>query len=127
MKTAREKRRHARAPIESVTVEVYSPGGGLATPEVCSILNLSESGMLFESSRQYAVSQSLRLTFMLPDTIVIVRTNGQVVHSHKEGPRRCAGVRFVKLGVPEHNIVRRFVQTVLEKEEHRSNPRVPSN
>ena len=119
-----EKRRHVRVPIESVTVEVYSPEGDLDHPEICSILNISEAGMLYDCSQRYAPPQALRLTFMLPDSIVIIRTDAVVVHAYRQGDSSCIGVRFVKLDSAERSAIKRFVQKVMHDTEARLSPRV---
>jgi hypothetical protein len=105
-----EKRKHQRIPLDNVTVEVYNAAGDAGTPEVCPILNLSESGMLFETHNEYVEESSLRLTFMLPDTIVIIRTDAEVVHQFWKRETGFVGVQFGKIGVPEKSCIRTFVQ-----------------
>jgi hypothetical protein len=108
-KARSEKRRSARVPIENVTVEIYSADGQPESPEVCDIENLSEGGMLFKCSKSYRVGQTLRLTFLVPDSIVAIRSDAAVVHGRVDLSGRYVGVRFAKLGVPEHASLQQFV------------------
>jgi hypothetical protein len=105
-----EKRRHLRIPIENVTVEVYTPGGEVDHPEICSILNLSESGMLFEGQSYYEEGQLLRLTFMLPETMGIIRTLATAMHTYEERDRQYVGVHCDRLSVFDRACIRQFVQ-----------------
>lgn len=105
-----EKRRNLRIPLENVTVEVFTPGGEADQPEVCSILNISESGMLFEGQGDYEEGQSLRLTFMLPETIAIIRTVGHIAHIYEERELRYVGVDCDKIGSFERACIKQFVQ-----------------
>lgn len=107
-----EKRRAARIPIENVTVEIYSADGTPEAPEMCDIENLSEGGMLFRCSKSYRVGQALRLTFLVPDTIVAIRSDAVVVHGRVDLSGRYIGVRFSKLGVAEHSSLQQFVATL---------------
>jgi hypothetical protein len=108
-----EKRRHPRIPVECVTVEVYSKLDEPCLPEICSIINLSVKGMLFETSNKFFVGQVLRLTFMLPNSIVIIRTNALVIHAYHNNQTDYAGVHFLKLGVSERTCLKNFVQKKL--------------
>lgn len=104
-----EKRRHLRVALENVTVEVYDAQGEPEGPEVCPILNLSEAGMLFETHNDYQENQHIRLTFMLPNSIVIIRTNAEVVHQYWQSESGFVGVRFQKIGVSEKANIRSYV------------------
>mgnify|MGYP001124051449 CR=1 FL=1 len=105
-----EKRLKPRVPIEDVTVEVYASDGRPDKPEVCDILNLSEGGLLFRCLNQYELSQLVRLTFVVPQTLVIVRTDAQVVHTYHADSDKYVGARFLRLDVSERNCIDRFVR-----------------
>jgi hypothetical protein len=105
-----EKRRHLRVPIENVTVEVYTPGGEADHPEICSILNLSEGGMLFEAQSPYENGQILRLTFLLPETMIIIRTLATIAHVYDDGDRQYIGANCDRLSTFERACIRQFVQ-----------------
>lgn len=110
-----DKRKDVRIPVEDVTVEIYGPNGQPDTPEVCDIVNLSEGGMLFSTSRSYNISQNLRLTFIIPDTILTVRTDAVVVHSYVDLSGRYVGVRFNKLDVPEQTTIKHYVDQQMQE------------
>lgn len=105
-----ERRQHTRVPIEDVTVEIYTQSGDPDSPEVCTILNLSETGMLFEATGSYPPKQLLRLTFVLPDSMVIIRTNATVIHTHQQWDGLHVGVEFGKLGTLERREIKQFVE-----------------
>jgi PilZ domain-containing protein len=109
-----DKRKNLRIPIEDVTFEIYAEDGQPDTPEVCEIANLSEGGLLFTSSKAYTISQPLRLTFIIPNTILTVRTDAVVVHSYVDLSGKYVGVRFAKLDVPEQSTIKHYV----EEKEH---------
>lgn len=105
-----ERRRNRRIPIEDVTVEVYTDEGAPDKPEVCDIVNLSEGGMLIRCGHDYTVSQLLRLTFMVPGTIIIVRTDANVVHMYTNRSGQYVGTEFGSLGPAERKGISRFIQ-----------------
>ena len=105
-----EKRRNLRVPVENVTVEVFSADGQTSHPEICSILNISETGMLFEGQGDYKQGQSLRLTFMLPETIVIIRTIGTVAHTYEERELQYVGVDCERMSTFDRTCIRQFIQ-----------------
>ena len=105
-----ERRQHTRVPIEDVTVEIYTPDGDPDSPEVCTILNISETGMLFEATDSYPPKQLLRLTFVLPDSMVIIRTDATVIHTRRQWDGQHVGVKFGKLGALERREIKQFVE-----------------
>lgn len=105
-----DKRRSTRVPIEDVTVEVYTAAGEPCKPEVCDIVNLSEGGMLFNCSGSYDISQTVRLTFIIPDSMITVRTDAVVVHGFVDLSGRYIGVRFCRLDAAEQACLHQFVQ-----------------
>jgi hypothetical protein len=110
-KHAHEKRRSPRMALENVTVEVYTTEGQTVAPQVCDIVNLSEGGMLFRCDHRYRMGQLLRLTFLIPDSLMAVRTDAVVVHERIDMSGKYAGARFAKLGVAEHASLQQFVRT----------------
>ncbi len=105
-----DKRRSARIPIEDVTVEVYAETGEPCKPEVCDIVNLSEGGMLFNCSSSYDISQTVRLTFIIPNSMMTVRTDAVVVHGFVDLSGRYIGVRFSRLDPAEQACLHQFAQ-----------------
>jgi hypothetical protein len=107
-----DRRKTPRSAIEDVTVEIQDATDRRNhAVEICPIINISESGMLFETSNRYIPAQPLRLTFVLPNSIIIIRTDVTVVHSYRSGPFAHVGVRFGKLGTPERNAIATYVRT----------------
>lgn len=104
-----EKRIHPRVPLEDVTVEIYAGTNMTDSVDICSIINLSRSGMLFGTHHTYPVSQVLRLTFVLPESIVIFRTNATVMHTYRERMMNFVGVHFEKLTLAEVQSIDLFI------------------
>ena len=109
-KEREDKRRAVRVAIEDVTVEIYTPEGETGVPEICDIVNISEGGLLFKCTRSYQVSQALRLTFLVPASMISIRTDAVVVHERVDLSGRYVGVRFAKLGISELASLQSFVK-----------------
>lgn len=105
-----EKRTHRRIPLEDVTVEICTPRGVSDLVDICPIMNLSRSGMLFECHHRYRLSQTLRLTFVLPESIIIFRTNARVAHTYSANMRTFVGVHFEKLCTAELRAIDHFIE-----------------
>jgi c-di-GMP-binding flagellar brake protein YcgR len=125
--SANERRKHPRIETD-VTVEVYTSPLHTAEPEIaeiCSVINLSESGMRFTAGRQFDARQLLRLTFLLPDSIIIIRTDARLIH-YQKGKNDCCeiGVQFTNISLSERKLIRHFVDkklkphTAREKQDH---------
>ena len=110
MKRDSERRRARRIPIEDVTVEVYDSNAHPVSVDICPIMNISKGGMLFETGAVYEDAQRLRLTFVLPDSIVIIRTDAQVVHKHRDKSLQYVGVSFHRLNPAEKRDIERFIK-----------------
>lgn len=112
-----ERRKHPRIDTD-VTVEVYTSSSHIAEPEVaeiCNVINLSESGMRFTAARKFDAKQLLRLTFLLPDSIIIIRTDAKVIHLSKGADNHCnIGVKFTNVNPSERKIIRHFVNKRLK-------------
>jgi len=106
---ATEKRKYPRIELEDVTVEVYSPEGKLDTPDIGTIINLSENGMLFIGETKYTISQRIRLTFVIPGAIAIIRTDGTVIHTETTRKNCYVGVQFKKLPAQDAATLRHMV------------------
>lgn len=114
-----ERRAHTRVETELVTVEIYTSGLHLATTEVveiCTVMDLSESGMRFLAEKNFLPGQTLRLTFLLPNSIVIIRTDAIVVHIQKSNNDSEVGVQFKNLGLAESKLIRHFVEKTLQSQ-----------
>ncbi|MBN1760140.1 MAG: PilZ domain-containing protein [Chitinispirillaceae bacterium] len=112
-----ERRQFPRIETD-VTVEVYTSPHHTAEPEVaeiCSVINLSESGMRFCAGRRFEQNKLLRLTFLLPDSIIIIRTDARIIHLQKRKGNTCdVGVEFSNIGLPDRKIIRHFVEKHLK-------------
>ncbi|MBN1575164.1 MAG: PilZ domain-containing protein [Chitinispirillaceae bacterium] len=112
----KERRKHPRIETD-VTVEVYTSAFHIAEPEmaeICNVINLSESGMRFYAVRKFTTKQLLRLTFLLLDSIIIIRTDAQVIHIQKGGSNYLeVGVQFTNINSTERKLIRHFVDKSL--------------
>lgn len=112
----KERRKHPRIETD-VTVEVYTSSLHIAEPEVaeiCNVINLSESGMLFDAMRRFKTNQLLRLTFLLPESIIIIRTDARVIHTRKtERNHRQVGVQFANINPSDKKLIRHFINKSL--------------
>lgn len=115
----KERRKHPRIETD-VTVEVYTSPLHTAEPEVaeiCSVINLSESGMLFHAVRRFSEQQLLRLTFLLPDSIIIIRTDAKVIHSHRKGGKNMEiGVQFTNISNSDQKLIRHLIDRKVNPE-----------
>lgn len=109
-----ERRQFPRVEIDYVTVEVYKPGAHPSITEVeeiCPVLNLSETGMKFGAEQSFTNGQLLKLTFVLPDSMVVIRTDATVIHiSQPKGSNiQDIGVQFKNLGLAERKLISHFI------------------
>jgi len=107
-----ERRRYPRVSLNHVTVEVYSEIGQLTSPEFCFIINVSENGLLFKSDikdPQYQSASVLRLTFVLPDNNIVVRTDATAIHVRITELSQYVGVQFKNLSLAETKLIRDYI------------------
>lgn len=112
MEQGMERRQYPRVSLSHVTVEVYSAFGQLTSPEFCFIINVSENGMLFKSETLtpgYDAGALLRLTFVLPENNIVIRTDATAIHVRVTELSRYVGVQFKNLGLAETALIRDFV------------------
>jgi|GEM_PF-1116796 len=120
----KERRKHPRIEVD-VTVEVYASPTQMTEPEmveICSVLNLSESGMRFMTGRRFKSSQLLRLTFLLPNSMIIIRTDAKVIHQQRKGNKGTeTGVEFVTIRQTDRKLIRHVVDKTVKEAgtEHR--------
>ena len=123
--TVKERREHPRIDTD-VTVEVYTSPLHTAEPEIaeiCTVINLSESGMRFYAGQKFMPSQLLRLTFLLPNSIIIIRTDARVIHNQKNNAGSSeVGVQFTNISIAERKLIRHFVKKILKLEPSESAP-----
>ena len=114
-----ERRKHPRIETD-VTVEVYTSNIHTTAPEVaeiCSVVDLSESGMRFIAAEKLKTDQLLRLTFLLPDSIIIIRTDAKLIHSYKKKNNYIEfGVEFANISSAEQKLIRHLVDKKLHPE-----------
>lgn len=112
-----ERRKCPRIDIDLVTVEVYEStqfNAETHIAEICTVENISEEGLLFTGEHMFSTMQVLRLTFLLPESIVIIRTDAAVAHVKKIGSKLYStGVQFQGLGEMEQKQIRHFINKVI--------------
>jgi hypothetical protein len=107
-----ERRKYPRAHIDYVTVEVYKTSRPNTTEiiEICTVVDLSENGMCFLSDSTFSSKQRLFLTFVLPESMVIIRTDAIVVHSDPSMEQKFSvGVQFIDPGLTELQLMKHFI------------------
>ncbi len=107
-----ERRRYPRVSLNHVTVEVYSEIGQLTSPEFCFIINVSENGLLFKSDikePQYQSGSVLRLTFVLPDNNIVIRSDATAIHVRVTDLSQYVGVQFKNLSLAETKLIRDYI------------------
>lgn len=105
-----EKRRHSRISLTYVTVDTISVTGEIKKTETNSVIDLSESGMKFSTVTAYPVNFLLRLTFILPDTALPIRTEGIVVHQQKIQESYQTGIQFKGMTLAEYTILKTYIE-----------------
>jgi c-di-GMP-binding flagellar brake protein YcgR len=118
MASPQDRRQYPRVSLTHVTVEVYDASGQPDKPEFCFIINVSENGMLFKTdqkSNNYGLNKRVRLTFVLPEDAIIIRTDAIIIHSHETELAQYIGVQFKNLGIVEQQYLQEFIQKSLQK------------
>lgn len=116
-----ERRQYPRIEIDYVTVEVYkSFQKSTEVEEICPVLNLSENGMKFSAEQSFAIEQLLRLTFVLPDSMVVIRTDAIIVHLSAAQNKNMldVGVQFKNIGIAERKLISHFIDKKLSEIPH---------
>jgi c-di-GMP-binding flagellar brake protein YcgR len=110
MELTYDRRLYPRISLHHVTVEVY-PGGTISwsTPQLCLIVNMSETGMQFKSEHCIAEQNPVYLTFILTHNYIIINTQAVVVHCKESGTEWCVGVQFTKIEKSDRNLIREFI------------------
>jgi hypothetical protein len=113
--TAKERRKCPRVDVDFVTVEIYLElPSKTELAEICTVINLSRTGMRFISDMKFSPKQLLRLTFVLPESMVIIRVNAIIVHfSDMERGFYSYGVQFKNLGLAEQALLNHFIEKTL--------------
>jgi hypothetical protein len=112
-----EKRKSPRIIVDFVSVEIHPHGfaGGDADPrEICPVKNISETGMLFESEKPFDPGTILRLTFAVPDSPIVIRTDSIVIHAQKRKVFEI-GVQYKDLAIAEQKLLHHFINKALAK------------
>ena len=102
-----------------MTVEIYSATGRLDNPEFCFIINVSENGMLFKTDNKdnnYAANKLVRMTFVVPDNNIIIRTDALIIHVRETDLAAYIGAQFKNLALAEQKILNEFVQKSLKND-----------
>ena len=111
-----EKRKSPRIIVDLVTVEVYVNRSATSREseirEICPVRNISETGMMFEIDKPFDPGTILRLTFALPDSLVVIRTDAIVIHRTKKRKFEL-GVQFKNLALAEQKLLRHFLNRAM--------------
>lgn len=105
-----EKRRHSRIALTYVTVDTISVTGEIKKTETNGVMDISESGMKFTTITAYPVNFQLRLTFILPDTALPIRTEAIVIHQQKIQEVYQTGVQFKGMTLAEYTILKTYIE-----------------
>jgi hypothetical protein len=108
-----EKRRFPRIVVSSVTVEIYSFLGDPVPSGTCHIVDISENGLRFASSKNYNPTDVLRLTFILPHVKMPIQTNAIVIHSHFRDELFHIGTQFKNISEQDLGLLRGFLKKYL--------------
>ena len=107
-----ERRRYPRIETD-VTVEVYTSTVQTEEPaiaEICSVVNVSETGMRFTASCNFSEKLLLRLTFLLPESIIIIRTDAKIIHLRRTKESTVeVGVQFTNISMADRKLIRHFI------------------
>jgi hypothetical protein len=113
-----EKRKWPRIIVDYVSVEVYLNKSSMEREseirEICTVRNISETGMMFEITKPFEAGTMLRLTFALPDSPIIIRTDAIVIHATRKKAIEL-GVQFKNLALAEQKLLQHFINRALEK------------
>jgi hypothetical protein len=112
-----ERRQYPRVSLSHVTVEVYSSEGKPYKPEFCFVINVSECGMLFKAETptpEYTPGTVVRLTFVLPDNGVMIRTDASIIHMRSTDLSQYVGVQYKDMALAEKGVLREFVNVSLK-------------
>jgi hypothetical protein len=108
-----EKRKSPRIVVDFVSVEVYinrsEIGRESEIREICSIRNISETGMMFEIEKSFDPGTILRLTFALPNSPIVIRTDAIVIHAKKKRNYE-VGVQYKNLAIAEQKLLQHFMK-----------------
>ena len=110
-----EKRKSPRIIVDFVSVEVqgHPPTAPDFEPrEICKVKNISETGMLFESELPFDSGTILKLTFAVPDSPIVIRTDSIVIHSQKRKGVEI-GVQYKNLALAEQKLLQHFITKAL--------------
>jgi hypothetical protein len=115
-----EKRKSPRIIVDFVSVEVYVNWSTTEREseirEICSIRNISETGMMFEIDKPFDPGTILRLTFALPDSPIVIRTDA-IIHTTRKKTYEL-GVQFKNLALAEQKLLRHFLNRAMTRNQH---------
>jgi hypothetical protein len=112
-----EKRKSPRIIVDFVSVEVYT---GMNDPEtvireICAVRNISETGMMFEADKLFDPGMVFRLTFAVPDSPIVIRTDAIVIHAIRKKNIEI-GVQFRRLAIAEQKLLQHFINRAIAKQ-----------
>jgi hypothetical protein len=113
MEKRNEKRKCPRIVISAVSVEVYSFLGDAVPSESCTIVDISENGLRFVSSKLYNENVVLRLTFVLPHSKTPIQVNAIVIHKHFQDELFQIGTHFKNISEQDQHQLQIFLKKYL--------------
>ncbi|MCK5889646.1 MAG: PilZ domain-containing protein [Methylococcales bacterium] len=116
------------AKISLIAKEAMKQEHGIADDKICNV-NISASGIAFESNQQATSGDFLEIKLLLPSCFTVIVTYGKVVYcrnnrENEEAMPFLIGIHYINLN--EHDreilvkyIVKRQMQQIREQKEHR--------
>ncbi|MBN1130709.1 MAG: PilZ domain-containing protein [Chitinispirillaceae bacterium] len=115
-----DKRKSPRIIVDYVSVEIYTLASDIDREteirDICTVRNISETGMMFESDKQFGIGAILRLTFALPESPIVIRTDAIVIHASRKKSFDI-GVQYKNLALAEQKLLHHFMNRALKKDE----------
>ncbi|MBN1984367.1 MAG: PilZ domain-containing protein [Chitinivibrionales bacterium] len=115
MDHAVEKRQHIRIPLTFVSVDVISKIQVIESSETCSIIDISESGMKFVSTRHYDIGSPMQLTFVLPASTIPIQAKALVVYQQLHNLLFSTGAKFTILELVEFTLLKTYIEALVKK------------
>ncbi|MBD3317790.1 MAG: hypothetical protein GF344_18555 [Chitinivibrionales bacterium] len=110
-----EKRQYPRVSASTLIVEIYSAFRKTEPLGVCSVADVGEGGMGFISNKHFEPGQLLRLTFSLPGSMLLIRTDARVIHCIPHANGYGIGAQFHDLGPAERRLLQLFIYRALKR------------
>lgn len=110
-----EKRQHIRVPLTFVSVEILSKKKKPSLFETCSIIDISESGMKFVTTRHLDIGVPIQLTFVLPNSTIPIKATSIVVYQQIHNMLFSTGVKFTILELVEFTLLKTYIESMIKR------------